>query len=171
MGKPTSFRSRSACLPKRLFNGIQASIARIVKCMELSHLLRPLHSKSFLFMILLRAQCADIVPMIDQVLSKSLILFGDSVLPNIRQAHQSDDSAEDAQSTTDIEWILALLDHVISSRLDDVRKNVLLISISLCGCRQDESNNSCCNTRVFRRWAELTLPTKAPILPHAAATP
>lgn len=63
--------------------------------------------------------------MLDQVRSKTLVLFRDGVLANIRQEYQRDQPTEDAQRTGNIEWILALLDDVVASSLDDVGENVV----------------------------------------------
>ncbi len=99
-------------------------------------------------MILFCAKCADIIPMVDQVLPESLILLCDSVLSNVRQEHQSDDSAEDAQSTANVEWVLALFDNVVASCLDDVWEYVVphkSSNFSACCCDAViHPTNRCC---------------------------
>jgi hypothetical protein len=96
--------------------------------------------------ILLGTHRADIVSMLDQVLLESLVFLRDGVLPDVGQESQCNKTTEDAERAGDVEWILTLLDNVVSGCRDDVGEDVVANEGSDLSAR-------CCNAVVPRSWS------------------
>jgi hypothetical protein len=74
--------------------------------------------------VLFRTHGGGIVSILLQKDPESCVLCFDGILGNGRQEHEGDNGTENAHRRTEVEWVLALLNHIGARIIDQVREDV-----------------------------------------------